>query len=240
MSTHDASVAADFFQIGKRGGTLMDDKELRRNIRNELDFDPVVNAKNIGVAVNAGVVTLTGHVRTLAERVAAEKAVRRIQGVRAIAEELEVLPEDHTVPNDEDIAQRVLNILHWDASIPNEKIQIMVQTGIVTLTGEVPWHYQRSAAEDAVRRLSGVKGVMNKVEIKPQAQAENIRGIIEDALKRIGIDPKGVRVSVRDGKKVLLEGTVRNLAERKAIEDAAWCALGVESVEDRLTLSEEP
>jgi osmotically-inducible protein OsmY len=218
----------------------MTDRELLRNIEDELEIEPMVNASNIGVAVNAGVVTLTGHVRTLAEKSAVDKAVQRVKGVRAIAEEIEILPEAHARPSDEELAHRALNILQWDATIPNEGIQLMVQHGVVTLSGEVTWQCHRTAVEDAVRRLYGVTAIVNNIALSPRAEAGNIREIVQDALSRnVGVDATGVRVSLRAGNIVLLEGTVRSLAERKAAEDAAWCALGIMSVDNRLTLSGE-
>jgi len=222
----------------------MRDNELQEDILAELDFDPKLDATKVGVTVNDGVVTLTGRVRTLAEKAAAEDAVRRVEGVRAIVEELDVTSEDDDddAPGDrltdEELARRAINILHWDNSVPNERIELTVRDGLVTLSGDVSWRFQREAAEDAIRRLSGVKDVLNNILVRPAVQPENIQKLIEEALRRNArINQKAIRVGVRDRSTIVLEGTVRNLEEKRAVEDAAWCALGVEAVDNRLTLS---
>jgi osmotically-inducible protein OsmY len=220
----------------------MNDRELQEDIVAELDFDPTLNANKVGVAVNGGVVTLTGRVRSLAEKSAAENAVRRVDGVRAIVEEMDVSSDDDDMrgdrPTDEELAHRAVNILQWDNSVPNERIAVTVRNGTVTLNGDVAWQFQRTAAEDAIRRLSGITDVLNNILIRPRVQAGNIQKIVEEALRRNSkVNQKAIRVSVRDPATVVLEGTVRSLDEKKAVEDAAWCALGIEAVENRLTLS---
>jgi hyperosmotically inducible protein len=218
----------------------MDDRQLRQDILDELELEPALNAKHIGIAVSRGVVTLTGHVATLGEKVAAEAIVRRVEGVRAITEDLAVVLEDDELLTDDELAERALNILKWDTSVPSERLLLSVDNGKVTLDGEVTWNCQRTAAEEAIRRLSGVRSVVNNIAVRPRAQAANIQEIIQGALRRnIGIDQKAIRVSLRDANTVVLEGTVRSLQEKKAVEDAAWCALGVENVENRLTLAEK-
>lgn len=215
----------------------MGDKQLRQDIIDELEYEPSIDARNIGVAVSDRVVTLTGHVSTYAERLAAERAVRRVSGVRAIAEEIEVRHPNDQKPADNEIAKRVADVLEWDSQVPRDTIQIKVQNGWVTLTGEVDWQYQRKAAEDDVRKLSGVTGVGNQISIKPGVDIPDIKSRIEQALKRSAeIEAKAIRVSVQDGK-VTLEGRVHNWYERDAVETAAWSAPGVNSVEDRLIVS---
>jgi len=215
----------------------MSDKDLRQFIIDELDFEPSVDAANIGVAVENGVVTLSGHVASYAEKMAAEAAVRRVKGVRAIAEEIEVrFPFDKKTADDE-IAKRTLDIIRWNATVPQDRIQVTVQDGWVTLGGQVDWWYQKNAAADAVRKLSGVSGVINNVTIRPRVQPVDVKRKIEDAFKRRAeIDTQGIRVAVTDGGKITLQGSVHDWQERIAAVDAAWSAPGVVSVDDRLSI----
>lgn len=214
----------------------MDDKELRQNIIDELDFEPSINAAHIGIAVEQGVVTLTGHVESYVEKIAAERVVERVKGVKAIAQEIEVRYPDQPKRNDDEIAQRALNILHWSVQVPEDAIHVKVQKGWITLTGTVEWQYQRRAAESAVRKLTGIVGVSNLIEIKPSVQAADIREKILDSLKRHAeIEADSIRVVVEDDK-VTLEGKVKAWYERNLAERAAWSAPGVKEVEDRLTL----
>jgi osmotically-inducible protein OsmY len=169
----------------KKQESIMSDLQLREDILNGLEFEPSVNAAHIGVAVESGVVTLTGHVSTYPERPAAVKAVRRVKGVRAIAEEIEVrfLGDRKTTPDDE-IAKRAVDVLGWDTMVPSGSIQITVHDGWVTLTGNVDWYYQLKAAEEDVRKLPGVRGVVNNIAITSRVQAQDVKRKNEDALKR--------------------------------------------------------
>jgi osmotically-inducible protein OsmY len=216
----------------------MDDKQLRQNILDQLEFEPSVDAANIGIAVKDGVVTLSGHASSYAEKLAAERTVRQIKGVHAIAQEIEVrYPSDKETADDE-IAKRALSVLKWHAMVPQDAVKVTVQKGWVTLTGEVKWQYQRKIAEDAVRRLSGVTGVINNVSLAPTVSPADVRRKIEGALARHAyVEAEGIRVNVRDGNKVLIEGRVDSWDEREAIEDAAWSVAGVQSVDDRLTIA---
>lgn len=216
----------------------MTDTNLRQNIIDELDFEPRVSSAHIGVAVQDGVVTLSGHVGSYAEKLAAEKAVKRVKGVKAIAEEIDVrYPEDKKTADDE-IAARALSLLRWSAVVPTDSVMVKVQDGWVSLSGQVTWQFQRSAAEAEVRRLSGVVGVVNSITIKPRVQPVDIKHQIEAAFKRNAeIDAKGIRVSVEDGGRVSLDGTVHDWREREAAEHAAWMAPGVMRVDDRLRIS---
>ena len=208
--------------------------QLRENVVDELEYEPSIDAAHIGVAADKGLVTLTGHVASYAEKQAAIAAVRRVKGVRAIAEEIEVRYPYQKTPDDE-IAKRAIDILAWDTMVPSESIQIMVHDGWVTLTGSVDWHYQKKQAEEDVRKLSGVRGVTNTIEIEPSLQAEDVKRKIEEALKRHAeIEASAIRVTVRERNKVLLEGKVGSWDERHAVENAAWSAPGVKSVEDRM------
>ena len=216
----------------------MDNKLVRQDVLDQLEFEPSIDAANIGVAVDDGVVTLSGHVWSYAQKLAAERATRQVKGVRAIAQEIEVrYPSDKKTADDE-IAKRALNVLKWHAMIPQDAVKVTVQKGWVTLTGEVNWQYQRKAAEDAIWKLSGVTGVTDGISLKPTASVSDIKKKIEGALTRHAqIEAQAVRVHVRDGNKVSLEGMVDSWDEREAIENAAWSVAGVQSVDDRLTIA---
>jgi osmotically-inducible protein OsmY len=211
--------------------------ELRKDVLDELEFEPSVNAAHIGVAAEAGIVTLSGHVGSYAEKLAAVAAARRVRGVKAIADEIDVRYAVDKKTADDEIATRAVNILGWHALVPSGSIQIMVRDGFVTLSGSVDWFYQKKAAEDDVRKLSGVRAIVNNIEIKPHAKAEDIKSKIEGALKRRAeIEAEAIRITVHDNDRVLLEGKVDNWNERYAIENAAWSAAGVKSVDDRITV----
>lgn len=216
----------------------MTDKLLKQEILDELDFEPSVDAAGIGVAVENGVVTLSGHVSSYPQKIAAEDAVRRVRGVRAIAEEIQIrFPYDKKTADDE-IAKRAADILGWNIMLSQDAIKPTVQNGWVTLKGQVEWQYQKELAEADVRKLSGVFGVNNQLTLRPGVQVPDIKQKIEDALKRNATtEAKDIRVTVHDGRKVTLEGNVHSWYERQAVKTAAWSAPGVQSVEDRLTLS---
>ena len=210
---------------------------LRRLILDELEFEPSVDAAHIGVSVDKGVVILTGHVNSFAEKQAAIAAVRRIKGVRAIAEEMEVRYPFEKKVSDDDIAKRAVDILSWDVVVPSRAIQVLVRDGWVTITGDVDWYFQMQSAEDDIRKLSGVRGVTNNINIKPSVRAVDVKKKIEDALqRRLEGEVKGIRITVQDGNKVLLEGFVENWNDRHAVEIAAWSAPGVKAVDDRLSV----
>jgi osmotically-inducible protein OsmY len=215
----------------------MSDLTLRRDILDELEFQPHIHAATIGVTVENGVVSLTGHVRTYAEKIAAERAVKSVKGVRAVAEEIEVwIPSDIDV-SDEVIASRCVDVIRWDVAIPEDRIQIKVQRGRVTLEGEVDWQYQKEAAQSAVRKLKGVVGIDNLLMLKPKAQTNDIKRLIEGALARSAeLDASLIRVSV-EGKTVTLEGRVHVWRERKAAEHAAWAVPGVMHVDNQLLIA---
>jgi len=212
--------------------------QLRQNVLDELAFEPSVNAAHIGVAVDGGVVTLSGHAGSYAEKMSAIAAARRVRGVQAIADEIEVRCASDKKTADDQIAKRAVDILGWDTMVPNGSIEVTVHDGWVTLSGNVNWFYQRNSAQDDVRKLSGVRGVVNNIVITPpHASADDIKRKIEDALKRHAeVEVKAIRVSVRDNDRVVLEGKVDNWSERYAAENAAWSTAGVRSVEDRITV----
>ena len=185
------------------------------------------------------IITLSGHVNSYAEKLAAIAAVRRIKGVHAIAENIEVRYPYQNKTADDQIAKRAVDMISWDVHIPAGAVDVLVQDGgWVTLSGTVDWFYQRRAAEDDVRKLSGVRGVTNTITIKPGVDTSNVKSKIESALKRHAeVEAKAIRVTVHNGNKVVLEGKVDNWDERRAVENAAWSAAGVSSVDDRLTIA---
>ena len=215
---------------------MASDFELQRDVLDELEFEPSVNAAHIGVTANKGVVTLSGFVRSYAEKLAAECAARRVKGVRAIAEEIEVrLPSD-TKRADDEIAARALNILQWQVGLPAEQITVKVEHGIVTLTGEAEWRFQKADAESAVHRLTGVVDVINQIRIAAPIDAPAVQDKIEKALQRSAeLEAHGITVAT-EGSKVVLSGRVRAWYERELAERAAWSAPGVTAVENHLTV----
>jgi hyperosmotically inducible protein len=214
----------------------MTDSQLRQDIIDEFDFDPAFDGEHIGVAVDNKVVSLSGHVNSYAQKVAAIAAARRVKGVHAIAENIEVRYPFQTKTADDQIAKRAIDILTWDVIVP-DTVDVLVQDGWVTLSGHVDWYYQKTAAEDDVRKLSGVRGVTNNVTIQPRVEASNVKTKIESALKRHAeIEADAIRVTVQNGNKVILDGKVDNWDERRAAEDAAWSAPGVAFVEDHLMI----
>lgn len=216
----------------------MNDRELRQNVIDELDFEPSIESAEIGVAVESGVVTLTGHVPTYTQKLAAERAVWRVQGVKAIAQEIEVRIAGDNKHSDDEIAKRAVSTLAWNAAVPSDAVHVKVQNGWVTLTGELDWNYQREAAENAARKLSGVTGVINNIMLKPSVAPVAVKQRITDALKRHAeVEANRIQVYVREGGTVSLEGEVDNWDERQAVVHAAWAAPGVRMVDDRLRIS---
>lgn len=214
----------------------MTDITLRQNILDELEFEPSIDAAHIGVAVEDGIVTLTGHVSSYWEKTTAENVVKRVKGVKGLAEEIEVRLVGLKGTADDEIARRAVDAITWNVSIPRDKVQVKVQDGWITLTGKLEWQYQKNAAAEAVRGLAGVVGVANQIEITPRASVSDIKKRIENALKRDAeTEAQTIRVNVLDGK-VTLEGKVRAWSERQAAERAAWSSPGVRAVDDRISI----
>jgi len=216
----------------------MSDKSLRQLIIDELDFEPSVNSAHIGVVVEDGVVTLSGYVTNYTEKLAAEAATQRVKGVQAIAQEIEVrYPSDKKTADDE-IAKRALDILRWNVQVPHEGVKVKVHDGWVTISGEVDWQFQKTAAENSVRALSGVSGVLNDITIRSRVQPIDVKLKIENALKRNAeIEAQAIRVSVLDGGKITLKGNVHDWHERESARLAAWSVPGVTTVNDELRIA---
>lgn len=214
----------------------MNDKELRRLVVDELEYEPSIDAADIGVTAENGVVTLSGHVADYVQKMAAERAAWRVKGVKGIAQEIEVRFAGDKKWNDDEIAQRAVNILAWNTLVPKDCVRVKVSDGWITLSGSVDWNYQRQAAENEVRKLNGVKGVMNNVTLTSVVQAGDLKRRIQDALKRHAeVEADAVSVDVRNDGTVRIEGRVDNWSEMQAVEHAVWSAPGVQRVDDHLT-----
>jgi osmotically-inducible protein OsmY len=192
---------------------------------------------HIGVTAREGVVTLSGHVPSYWEKRSAEAAASRVKGVKAVVEEIKVQLANVTLWTDDQLAERALQNLASDGSVPKDQIKLAIEKGWVTLTGEVDWNYQKIAAEYDIHRLLGVVGVTNEIRIKPRVQAYEVREKIEKALERIApFDAADISIKT-DGGKVILGGNVRNWYERDLVETAAWSVPGVTQVQDKIALN---
>ena len=212
----------------------MTDAILKHDIIDELDFEPSIDATHVAVSVDDGTVTLSGHVRSYTEKCTAEAVVKRMKGVRAIAQEIEVRPAGAHLTADDEIARRAADVLRWHSTVPRDAVQVKVEGGWITLSGKVKWNYERSAAEAAMRNLVGVRGVLNQIQITPAVTVADVRQRIVDSLKRDAeVEAQRIIVQVTDHK-VMLEGKVRTWAEREAAERAAWSAAGVTSLVDHI------
>ncbi|TBW36788.1 BON domain-containing protein [Siculibacillus lacustris] len=216
---------------------MSDDSRLQKSVLAELDWEPSVTAAHIGVAAEDGVVTLTGHVASYPEKFAAESAARGVKGVRAVAEELEVRLPYGLKRNDDEIAKAAVEHLAWDQAVPPDAIKVAVEKGWITLSGEVPWNFQKEAAERDVRGLSGVIGLTNHTKIKPKVDVADVSDQIMHALDRSWFfDERTVSVTAADGK-VHLSGTVRSWHERNVAATTAWSAPGVIAVVNDITVA---
>jgi len=210
------------------------DSQLKQSVLSELSWEPSVDSAHIGVTAKDGVVTLLGHVATYGERQAAEAAARRVKGVTAVAEEIEVKLPFETQRGDDDIAAAVVDRLSWDASIPRDTVKVKVEQGWVTLTGQVAWYYQKNAVEQEIRWLLGVVGVSNQITITPRPDTGKISDDISNALHRSWLfDSKTVTVTATGGH-IRLTGTVRSPHERQVAATTAWSAPGATAVENDL------
>lgn len=210
------------------------DAQLKKDVLAELEWDPSINATRVGVAVNHGVVLLTGHLDTFGEKQAVEKAVQRVAGVKAIAVELDVKLEPHHQRSDAEIAAAIETAFKWHALIPEDRIQVKVEKGWVTLAGEVDWQHQRHNAELVVQPVTGVVGVSNNITLRERQASEYVAQRIHDALTRYAEEEaKNIAVIVEAGT-ATLRGTVATLTERTAVQAAAWSAPGITRVVNEL------
>ena len=212
------------------------DNALQRAVLAALRFEPSVNAAHIGVAVDDGVVTLTGHVNSYAQKHAAEAATALVRGVRAVAEEIEVRLPFESRRTDDEIAAAAADRLFWDSALPRDGIAVKVEKGWVTLTGDVDWRFQKEMAQDDVRRLHGVIGVSNQLRVRPSPPADDIREQILDAFHRSWLsDPGAVDVRV-EGSEIRLGGTVRFPQDRRLAAALAWGVAGVTDVRNEIEI----
>ncbi|MFZ1643323.1 MAG: BON domain-containing protein [Candidatus Contendobacter sp.] len=216
---------------------MKSDIQLKQDVIAELNWEPSVNAAQIGVEVNDGIVTLAGHVSSHAEKWHAERAAQRVSGVKALAIEMDVKLPSSSQRNDADIARTAEDVLQWMTDLPKDAAKVMVESGWITLSGEVDWEYQRQAAARSVRDLMGVRGVSNQIAVKPKVSLSAVQSDIEAALKRRATaDAQTIAVEIR-GNDVTLTGTVHNWSERELATHAAWNTPGVRSVVDHIAIA---
>lgn len=212
------------------------DLDIKNDVLTELSWDPLVPEARIGVAVHEGVVTLTGHLDSYAEKVATKRAAERVSGVRALAVELDVIPTGVHQRSDTEIALAVEHALSWSTSVPQGRVKATVEKGWVTLSGELDWNFQRRAVERMVRPLKGVVGLSDNIRLKTLPVSSNLSNRIQEALTRQAMrEARRIEISM-DGSVVTLRGHVHSWAERSAAEGAAWSAPGVSRVNNEMTV----
>jgi osmotically-inducible protein OsmY len=215
--------------------TLRMDEDVRADVIREFKWDPQITSQDIGGSLKDGVVTLYGFVSSYMEKDAAERAAKRVKGVRAVANDLEIKPS--FIRTDPEIARDILQNMGNHIFLPEHKIKVTVRDGSVTLEGAVDWRYQKKLAEDSAKAVRGVMKIHNKIAVKPVVSSVNLRNTIEEALKRnAAIDARGVKVQT-DGAHVKLSGKVRSWAEKEEADQAAWCAPGVWSVDNQIEVA---
>jgi osmotically-inducible protein OsmY len=213
------------------------DEEIQRAVLEELKWDSRVQPNDVNVVVKDGIVTLTGWVDSYLKRLDAEEAAHRVRGVKAVVNDIEVRLPGFAERTDTDLARAVLDALEWNAAIPTHKLDVTVRDGWVTLKGEVDYGFQRREAEEAIRYLSGIRGITNLIMVRSGVLPTDLKQQIErQFVRNAEIDANSITVEVQ-GSKVILRGTVRSYAERKAAEEAAWASPGVGEVENRITIS---
>ena len=236
-STNPVVGAADCIEQTPAEADMKSDSEIERDVKEELQWDPDLDATNIAVTVKDGVVTLAGFVKSYTDKYEAEVAAKRVTGVAAVANDLEVRMPSVDERPDPDIARNAVAAIKSQLPISSEHIKIVVKNGWVTLEGQVEWQYQKNTAENAVRRIKGVKGVSNRIALKPRAEPGELKNKILEAFRRNAeIDANRIQIEA-SGSEVILKGTVRSWIEREEAERIAWSAPGVTKVEDRIVVS---
>lgn len=212
------------------------DAEIQNDVMDELLWEPSLNAAEIGVAVKKGVVTLSGTLDSYLKKLAAEKAAKRVAGVKAVAEDIEVIYNGTFTRNDTQIAQAILENLKWNSALNEGKIKVKVENGIVTLDGEVDWDYQRTSAVNNISGMLGVKFINNNITIKSAPVSSDLKQKISAAFHRTAtLDAEKIKLDI-SGNKVILRGTVRSWAEKNDAEKAVWAARGVSQIENNLVI----
>ncbi|MDI1229260.1 MAG: BON domain-containing protein [bacterium] len=215
---------------------MSEDAKLTQRVLEELKWQPSIDAAHIEVTAHDGVITLTGHVGSFAQKCAAEKVTIRMAGVKALAEEIEVRLPSENKRSDEDIAAAAVHCLSWDSFVPHDRVKVTVEKGWLTLSGKLNWSFERKAAANAVAHLKGVKGITNDITLKLRANAKSISEDIKTALTRSWFsEPSDITVTVNDGD-VLLTGTVHSLEEKRKAAWTAWCAPGAIDVKNNITV----
>jgi osmotically-inducible protein OsmY len=216
---------------------MKSDQELQADVLAELKWDPRVHGNEVGVIAKDGAVTLTGVVQSYAEKLAAERAAKRVKGVRAIAQDIEVKLPDETRTSDEGIAERIARLIAWTSTLRNTNVLAEVRSGYVSLTGEADHPYQKQLAARCVGELDGVIGITNDISIRARAPELHAREVVRQITRALhrhaNLEASNIHVSVADGK-VKLEGTIPTYPERDLVEEAVWATGGVKEIEDRL------
>lgn len=210
------------------------DRQLQQHVQEELDWEPSLDTALLAVTAHDGIITLSGEVSSYAKKLAAEKAVKRVAGVKAVVMEVEVGLPISNLRTDESIAQAVLDTIKWHCELDERKIGVKVDHGAVYLEGQVDWAYQRDTAEKAVMNIAGVKQVNNYITIKPRMTSVDLKDRISNALLRSAtVDASRITVELQDHK-AILNGTVRSIAEKEDAEKAVWGAPGIVWVDNHL------
>src|SRR5258708_22008390 len=216
---------------------MRSDSDIERDVKDELQWDPDLDAADIAVSVKGGVVTLAGYVKSYSDKCEAEVAAKRVAGVSGVANDLEIRVPSVDQRPDPDIAREAVAAIKARLPVSSENIKVVVQSGRVTLEGQVEWQYQRQTAEVAVRRIKGVVGITNMIQVKPRARPDQVKKKIEEAFRRNAeVDANRIMVETNGGE-VILKGSVRSWIEREEAERVAWMAPGVTRVLDRITVS---